>query len=143
MRSLVRRGDLIARFGGDEFVLLHARGDTQSAIRISERLINAMSAAFEIQGKQIYVTASVGVASAPEHGTEPADLLRHADMALYSAKAAGRNTVKLFAPEMATALSERHALEEDLREACQSNVLMLYYQPIVDLTTREITSLKP
>ena len=140
MRSLVRRGDLIARFGGDEFVLLHAGGSTRSASIVGQRIIDAMSGHFEIDGKVVHVTASVGVATAPGHGTDPADLLRHADMALYTAKAAGRNMVKVFAPEMATVLSERHALEEDLREACQSSVLTLHYQPIIDLTTHEFTS---
>ncbi|HWG04489.1 MAG TPA: EAL domain-containing protein [Beijerinckiaceae bacterium] len=139
MVTLVDDGDLLARFGGDEFVLMHEK-DLASAIAIGQEIIDAMSIPFEILGKSVHVTASVGIASAPNHGAEPADLLRHADMALYTAKGAGRNRLTIFAPEMATAMSDRHALEEDLREACQSNALMLFYQPIIDLKTGEFTS---
>jgi predicted signal transduction protein with EAL and GGDEF domain len=86
----------------------------------------------------MYVTTSVGVAVAPEHGSEPADVLRASDIALYAAKSAGRNTVALFDPSMAEALYRRREIENDLREACQTGRLFLQYQPIVSLATGEV-----
>jgi diguanylate cyclase (GGDEF)-like protein len=134
-----RQGDLLARLGGDEFVVLHS-GPTESALDLAQRIINSMAAPFEIEGSTIYVTTSIGIASAPEHGSDPMDILRASDIALYAAKAAGRNALAKFDPSMAEALVQRREVENDLREACHTGRLFLHYQPIIDLATGRVTS---
>ncbi len=86
------------------------------------------------------MTTSVGVAVAPDHGTAPIDVLRASDIALYSAKGAGRNRVAMFAPSMADALNQRREIENDLREAVHTGALFLNYQPIVDINTGRFVS---
>ncbi len=140
LECIVERDDLVARFGGDEFVLLHFAHEAQSAADQGRRIVDAISAPFEVGGLTMYVTTSVGVAVAPEHGSNPADVLRAADIALYAAKAAGRNTVALFNPKMEEELCQRREIENDLREACQTGALFLHYQPIVDLPTQRIAT---
>ncbi len=135
-----RQGDLLARLGGDEFVVLHSGGSAQSAHDLAQRIINSMTAPFEIEGNTIYVTTSIGIAMSPEHGSDPMEVLRASDIALYAAKAAGRNTVAKFDPSMAEALCQRREIENDLREACQTGRLFLHYQPIVELATGRVTS---
>jgi diguanylate cyclase (GGDEF)-like protein len=101
LKSAIRHNDLLARFGGDEFVLILPATDVATVQMIAQRMIETMDRAFELDTKTVYVTASIGIALAPADGTTPADLLRHADTALYKAKAAGRNTATFFDPAMA------------------------------------------
>lgn len=133
LRSVLQHGQTVARFGGDEFLLLAPVRSGPEAVEMGRRLIAAMAAPFSLSGSVLHVTMSVGIALVPDHGTDPSDVLRAADMALYSAKSAGRNTVVLFEPMIATALQTRRALELDLREACRTGKLFLQYQPIVNL----------
>ncbi len=140
LRGASRGTDLLARFGGDEFLLILPAANHAIVTLIAQRMIDAMSKAFVLDNKTVYVTASIGIAMAPQDGATPADLLRHADTALYKAKAAGRNTLVFFNPAMAEEMLERHELEVDLRKACETNSLELYYQPILDLRTGEIVS---
>jgi diguanylate cyclase (GGDEF)-like protein len=133
-------GDVVARFGGDEFVLIHFGQTEEDSRAAAERIVDAMLKPIAIDGKTVYVTASLGVAFAPVHGTKPSDLLRHADLALYKAKEAGRSTAMVFSPEMAAAVAERNELETHLRRASETSSLALHYQPIVDLETRKIIS---
>ncbi|MCU4179326.1 putative bifunctional diguanylate cyclase/phosphodiesterase [Bosea sp. BH3] len=140
LRSAIRANDLLARFGGDEFLAILPSADHAIVTAIAQRMINAMTRVFDVDGKTVYVTASIGIAMAPSDGRRPADLLRHADTALYKAKAAGRNTLMFFNPAMAEEMLERHELEVALREAFANGSLELYYQPIVDLKTQEIIS---
>jgi diguanylate cyclase (GGDEF)-like protein len=135
-----RYGDVIARFGGDEFVLIHFGLSAEDGFAAARRIVEAMAKPIEADGKTVYVTASVGVAYAPVHGTKPSDLLRHADLALYRAKEIGRSTAVVFSPEMAAAVSERNELETHLRKASETSSLSLHYQPIVDLDTRKIVA---
>jgi diguanylate cyclase (GGDEF)-like protein len=140
LKSAIRRNDLLARFGGDEFVLILPSADVATVKMIAQRMIEAMGRAFELDTKTVYVTASIGIALAPTDGATPADLLRHADTALYKAKAAGRNTATFFDPAMAEEMLERHEIEVDLRQATAEGVLELFYQPIIDLRTQEIVT---
>lgn len=140
LRGAIRTGDLLARFGGDEFVLILPSADHAVVTTIAQRMIEAMTRAFELDAKTVYVTASIGIAMAPADGAAPADLLRHADTALYKAKAAGRNTLTFFNPAMADEMLDRHELEVDLRRACEAGSLELFYQPIVDLKTQAVVS---
>ena len=136
LQTVLSRGELVARFGGDEFLLLSRPRNADDAIGIGRKVLDAMAAPFQLSGRTLYVTTSVGIALIPEHGKDPSDVLRAADMALYAAKAAGRNTVVMFDPQIAKDLNTRRELEQDLREACRTGNLFLHYQPIVNLRSR-------
>ncbi len=140
LRNAVRSNDRLARFGGDEFLLILPSADHAAVTVIAQRMIDAMAKPFDADGKTVYVTASIGIAMAPHDGAHPADLLRHADTALYKAKAAGRNALMFFNPAMAEEIMERHEIELDLRKACTDGTLELFYQPIIDLKTQKIVA---
>lgn len=140
LRGVIRGGDLLARFGGDEFVLILPSANLAIVTTIAQRMIDAMAKAFLLETKTVYVTASVGIAMAPLDAATPADLLRHADTALYKAKAAGRNTLTFFNPAMAEEMLDRHEIEVDLRRACENKSLELYYQAIIDLKTQDVVN---
>ena len=140
LREALRGGDILARFGGDEFLLILPSANPGVVTGIAQRLIDNLSRVFTLDTKSVYVTASIGIAMAPEDGANPADLLRHADTALYKAKAAGRNTLTFFNPGMAEEMLARHEIEVELRKACTEGALELYYQPIIDLKTQEIVT---
>ena len=131
---------LVGRFGGDEFLLLVHVADDEAALAFGRRVISAIAEPIEIEGKSLSVTTSVGIALGPQHGSEPSELLRSADMALYAAKADGRNKAVLYTREIAIALSHRREMETDLREATRSGRLFLLYQPIVDARTAHVRS---
>jgi len=138
VQSFVREGDLAARLGGDEFVLMSVDCTSDSAVELAERIVAVMNAPFAIGANTIYSTTSVGLALAPDHGNEAVGLLRAADIALYAAKAAGRNQVAKYDPRHAEALLRRREIESDLREACRTGSLFLHYQPIVDIRNGHI-----
>ena len=132
LTSVVRSDGVVARLGGDEFAVLQllARGRPQSGL-LAERIVQIVGTPFEIDGQRIEITASVGVAVAPEDGTSPDQLIKSADMALYRAKAEGRATYRFFEANMETALQERRSMAAALREALVQGDFELYYQPIV------------
>lgn len=140
LRNAIRGHDRLARFGGDEFLLILPSADHVVVTAIAQRMIDAMSRPFDVDGKTVYVTASIGIAMAPHDGASPADLLRHADTALYKAKAAGRNALMFFNPAMAEEIMERHEIELDLRRASADGALELFYQPIIDLKTQKVVA---
>lgn len=140
LRGAIRNGDLLARFGGDEFLLILPSASHAIVTSVAQRMIETMGKVFQVDGKSVYVTASIGIAMAPDDGTTPTDLLRHADTALYKAKAAGRNTLTFFNPAMAEEMLDRHELEVDLRGASADGSLELFYQPIIDLKTQKIVT---
>jgi diguanylate cyclase (GGDEF)-like protein len=133
LSACVRERDTVARLGGDEFVVLlpGVQGRNQ-AQDLARRLIEAVSAPFEIQGHRITIGASIGLAMAPDDGDEPDVLLVNADLALYRAKAKGRATACFFEPGMDARAEARRKLEQDLREAVEAERFELHYQPEVD-----------
>jgi diguanylate cyclase (GGDEF)-like protein/PAS domain S-box-containing protein len=140
LRALLRETDVLARLGGDEFAVIQASEANQreAASTLADRIIEIIGKPFNIDGNEVNIGTSVGIALAPEHGTNPDSLLKMADMALYSAKSAGRNGYRFFDPDMGAAANARHALENELRRAIQQNELELHYQPIIDTKTRRI-----
>ncbi len=135
LATIIEGRGSVARFGGDEFVLL-ARGDRKDfAEELAREVMRALLVPIDIDGASIQVTGSIGVAIAPQHGTDGETLLQHADMALYHAKANGRNDFCLFRPAMEEEFTELRALEAALRTAIEKDELEVYYQPIVDLRT--------
>jgi len=140
LQATLRETDFAARLGGDEFAVIgtSVAGPT-GASNAAVRLIEALSKPYEIDGHQIVVGASIGVAVAPENGFEPDILLKNADMALYRAKADGRNTFRFFEHEMDARLQARRLLELDLRKALARGEFELFYQPLVNVQTNTVS----
>jgi diguanylate cyclase (GGDEF)-like protein/PAS domain S-box-containing protein len=144
LKSLLRETDALARLGGDEFAIIQA-GETdqrQAAKALAERILEILRQPFAIEGSDISIGTSIGIALAPEHGRDADELLKMADIALYRAKSAGRNGYCFFDPEMSEIASARQQLESDLRRAIQHEELELHYQPILDAKTRMISSVE-
>ena len=131
--------DIVARIGGDEFVvLLTSLTDTRMAQRVAERMLEALRLPFIINGAENLVSASIGIARYPEDGADADALLRSADAAMYSVKAQGRNGVRHYTPELNVADRQRWQLEKDLHKALEHNELLLHYQPQIDAQTGAI-----
>jgi diguanylate cyclase (GGDEF)-like protein len=132
--ATVREIDTVARFGGDEFVVLQPLVEQpDGAMRLAERIIAVLCEPYMLEGTQASIGVSVGIAMAPGDGTSAEALLKNADLALYLAKAEGRGTFRFFEPEMDARLVRRHDIERDLRTAMAEGSLELHYQPIVNL----------
>ncbi len=137
----VRSEDTVARLGGDEFVVLlpQIEGGREAVAReartIAQKIREALSRDFIIAGDRLRASASIGVILFPEGEESADDILRHADIAMYQAKAAGRNTVRFFSPEMQAAVSERLLLEGQLRDAVVRQEFIAYFQPQIELAS--------
>jgi diguanylate cyclase (GGDEF)-like protein/PAS domain S-box-containing protein len=144
LKSLLRETDVLARLGGDEFAIIQAgESDQRGAARsLAERILEILGKPFAIDGGEINIGTSIGIALAPEHGTGSGELLKMADLALYRTKSAGRNGYCFFAPEMSEVASARQEIENDLRRAILQNELELHYQPILNAKTRKISSVE-
>ena len=135
LRRLVRAGDLPVRLGGDEFcVLLQNDGDHRAIRSFAQRIIDSISEPMWIEGHELAVNASAGVAVA-RRGDSAADMLRHADAAMYQAKEAGRNRVQMFDHRLRSTLAQRMDEEQSLRRAIIDGEIMPWYQPEIDLAT--------
>jgi len=137
MKQVVRGKDLVARMGGDEMcLLLHDVRDASHASEIAERILTALRVPIELRtGMKHHVTVSAGVAIYPQDGTDVATLLRHADIAMYRAKAAGRDGFALFGAHDSAPAEARLNLELELRTAIDQGQLVLHYQPRIDVVT--------
>jgi len=142
LMDCLRSNDFLARFGGDEFVILCAPAGAETSSALSDRVARAFALPFALNGQNIRVTASMGLAIAPDNGVTADELMRHADIALYEAKDAGRDRAVLFSEEMARQVERRRAIELDLRAAIETDMLCLNYQPIVSSQTGEIVGLE-
>lgn len=138
----VREGDTVARLGGDEFVVMledlstnHEEAATQ-AETVGEKILAALNDPYRLAGHEHNSTPSIGVALFNDHQNSIDELLKQADLAMYQAKAAGRNTMRFFDPEMQAVVSARVALEADLRQGVLNNQFLLHYQPQVDAEGR-------
>ncbi len=136
LQSTVRTTDTVARLGGDEFAVLQSGiTDPADAETLARRIVDLIGRSYVIDGHLINVGASLGIALAPEDGTDADNLLKHADLALYSAKLEGRDTFRFFKPEMAARMDARRQLELDLRKALAMRQFELFYQPQLNLDT--------
>ena len=139
LRSVVRETDLVARFGGDEFVIQQTRvTDPAQTQKLAQRIVTVLGAPFDIEGHIVTVGASVGMALAPRDGADVETLMKNADMALYRAKGAGRGCWQFFEREMDLELNARRILEDDIRSALSNESFEVHYQPIYLARTRRI-----
>jgi len=138
LKECLEPGDFLARFGGDEFAVLRMLTDKEGS-RPLERIIESVfKRPFTVEGQEIRVTSSVGLARAPEHGTATDVLMQHADIALYEAKKRGRDQSVYYTDEMAAQLQQRRQIELELRESLIAGHLDLHYQPIIACETGRI-----
>ncbi|MEO8359064.1 MAG: EAL domain-containing protein [Vicinamibacteria bacterium] len=138
-RMIVREVDTVARFGGDEFVVLLGRvKDDSVAARVAQKLVERMNEPMEVGGHTLRVTTSVGVSSWPADGDDAETLLKNADNALYQSKEQGRNTYRMFAPAMNERMQRRLSMEQSLVKAIETSQFTLVYQPQTDMRTSEI-----
>jgi diguanylate cyclase (GGDEF)-like protein len=136
----IGKTDFVARLGGDEFAIVQTAVRNQADITdLVTRLYHAIREPYEYLGHQLTADASIGVALAPQHGTNLDQILKNADLAMYAAKSAGRRTYRFFEPEMDAQIKARRLLEMDLRQAISDRALEVYYQPCVSLQDNEIT----
>jgi diguanylate cyclase (GGDEF)-like protein len=143
IRSAVRDGDLAARLGGDEFAVVLGDLSTEcAAVRVATRIIEAVQAPFLIDGKEVFVEVSVGIALDATGAGRGQNLLRDADLAMYQAKRSGKGRYEIFKPGLRTALLSRLDLEHDMRHAVERGQLLLHYQPILDLTEERILAVE-
>ncbi|MES2197796.1 MAG: EAL domain-containing protein [Pseudomonadota bacterium] len=140
LRALVRETDTIARMGGDEFVIVQAPiTDPAAATVLAQRIIGSIGEPFNLDGHQATIGASIGIAVGPGDGLIPDKLLRNADLALYRAKGDGRGTFRFFEPAMDHLMQTRRIMERDLRKALPAGEFELYYQPVVNLASNEVS----
>ncbi|MCK8785853.1 EAL domain-containing protein [Roseomonas sp. NAR14] len=131
---------VVARLGGDEFAVIQFGADQpRQAERLADRLLRELGQPFEIAGRPVERSVSIGIAVAPGHGEDGDRLLRNADLALYRAKLDGRGRARLFEPAMDALMQARRALELDLRKALRQGEFELHYQPLVDLRRHRVS----
>ncbi|MBR1229979.1 EAL domain-containing protein [Bradyrhizobium sp. AUGA SZCCT0176] len=140
LRACVRETDFVARLGGDEFAIVQT-GVTgaDDVTELTRRIYDAIRAPYECLGHQVTTDASIGIALAPQDGSDLDQILKNADLAMYAAKAAGRRTHRFFQPEMDAQVRARRVLEMDLRQAIVDGGFEVYYQPCLDLRDGRIT----
>ncbi len=137
LKKLVREGDTVARLGGDEFAIVQL-GVTEGrpVAALADRIIEVISRSYIIDGHEIVIGTSVGIALSPADGADADTLIRNADLALYTAKTDGRRAWRFFEPAMDAQAQARRTLELDLREALGREQLAVHYQPVIDAATR-------
>ena len=140
LRGCVRETNVVARLGGDEFAMIQvATGQRLDVAALAKRICKAISVPFQIEDHEVVIETSIGIAIAPDDGTDPEELLKKADMALYRAKSEGPGSYCLFEPELEERVKMRHALGLDLRKALPNGELEVYYQPLVNLDENKVS----
>jgi diguanylate cyclase (GGDEF)-like protein len=137
LTSALRPTDIVARLGGDEFTILAENQDGTAAVRLATRVLRTLEDPIQVEGHQVFVRASVGIAVSPSAGG--GELLRDADAAMYEAKRKGGQRYELFTADMHARVLDRLAMEHDLRKAELGAAMTVHYQPIVDLGSGRVT----
>jgi len=139
----VRNTDIVSRLGGDEFVVVlpHIQSGI-AAISVVNNIRNALSQTYGIDGHDLHITPSIGISVFPHDGATIKELMQNADLAMYEAKAKGRNNYQFFKKEMNTVAQEKHLLESDLRTAIDREELLLHYQPQIDVTNGRVVGVE-
>lgn len=140
LKGCARPNDVVARFGGDEFIVLRSPvADREEVDKLVQTVVDTLSGVYEIQGHEVAIGTSIGVAMAPDDGMNADELLKKADMALYRAKFEGRGAWRFFKPEMEEEAQARRSLELDLRSALAEDAFDLHYQPLLNLKSNKIS----
>jgi diguanylate cyclase (GGDEF)-like protein len=143
LEACLRPGDTVARLGGDEFaILLDEIRDVGDATRVAERIHRKLTLPFQLDGHEVFTTASIGIAISASHYEQPDDLLRDADMAMYRAKALGKARHEMFDAEMHTRAVAILQMDSELRRAVERQEFLVHYQPIVSLASGQITGVE-
>jgi diguanylate cyclase (GGDEF)-like protein len=141
LRNCVDDMDTISRVGGDEFSIIQTNiAGAVDAEQLAMRIFEAISAPYDLDGHQVSINTSIGIALAPADGTKPDELLKNADMALYGAKGDGRGMFRFFESEMDARMKARRILEIELRRAVENGEFILHYQPVVNLSQDDVKS---
>ncbi len=136
--EVVRANDLVARLGGDEFaVLVEDIASQKDLDGIASKILQVLAAPFNVAGKELFVTVSIGIAACPQNGTDASDLLKHADSAMYVAKKQGRNNFQHFVPEFTEKMAYKLSMQTELMHAIEKKEFYLHYQPLVRLDSGE------
>lgn len=142
LRDTLRGSDTVARLGGDEFVILAGGTSPEYAAELAQKILHTVSSPISLAGDRITVSGSIGIAVYPDNGSDRHLLMRAADIAMYSAKAAGRNRYRFYSHDMAERSNERLNLEQGLRRAIEEEQLLIHYQPQVDLASGSIVGVE-
>src|SRR5690606_37881579 len=143
LQENLRSNDTISRQGGDEFTLILNNFDSQlDMVPLIRRLQSAFENPLTIQGQELHVSMSIGIAVYPEDGETPDELLKHADSAMYHAKEKGKNNFQFFSDDMAFIASRKIALENELRRALVNEEFILHYQPQIQAATGDIIGME-
>jgi diguanylate cyclase (GGDEF)-like protein len=139
LKLKLRQGDLLARWGGDEFIMvLRQVKSPEQAVKVAQRVIQILEPPFDFEGHELYVSVSVGISIFPIDGNDIDTLIKNADTAMYRAKERGRGNCQLYKPKMHENTFQKLSLENRLRKAIEHNELVLYYQPLVNTNINRI-----
>ncbi len=142
LTGLLRDSDTVAHHSGDEFTVIAEIRDADDAERLAERILSGLRPAFTVEGHELHVTGSLGMAICPDHSSDEVELLKQADTAMYQSKDWGHNQYRIFSAEMGSAAEERLRLENDLRHAIERREFVVYYQPQVDSRTDAVVGVE-
>lgn len=139
LQHCVRAEDTLARLGGDEFtIIMNEVRQHKDTAAVAEKILDALASPFVLEGEEVFVTTSIGIAGYPSSGSDPETLIRHADTALYRAKSEGRGNYQFFEAEMNQAVSERMSMINALRHAAKREEFFLYFQPLLHAHTGDV-----
>ncbi len=143
LRDSLRAGDTVARWGGDEFIILLPRIiSIDEVVQVAQRILQALECPFSLDGNELYISGSVGIALLNEESPDAESLIKHADAALYKAKELGRNNHQFYTASLGAKAPNILTLEKSLRHALERKELVVYYQPRVNILTRKITGME-
>lgn len=143
LKTCVRKQDTVSRQGGDEFiVVLHTIANNLDAGTVAQKILDALMKPYPLNGKELHIGGSVGIASFPEDGNDVSTLLKHSDVAMYHAKASGRNNYQFFTQQLNQLAHERQTLGADLRHALERNEFILHYQPVIDMPDHKLQNME-
>jgi diguanylate cyclase (GGDEF)-like protein len=142
IQQLLDKNQIIGRFGGDEFLLVLPSTEETGGSCVSQKILDAFTAPFDIAGNSLRISTSIGIAHYPEHGHDLETLIKHADTAMYESKRLGRNAYTVYTDQLGHQVRQQLELENQLRDALDNHAFCLHYQPIVDLQSGRIVTLE-